>query len=105
MAAIEAIGEIGGDNALSVLHKCLEKEEYHGIAFAAIEKAGNQHFIRHLTPFVDRDNNLRELALKAIVAIADREGTKPMPSYFTSLIPCFWTCSILPGLNSKRPPL
>ncbi|MDO9287610.1 MAG: HEAT repeat domain-containing protein [Thermodesulfovibrionales bacterium] len=87
MAAIEAIGEIGGDNALSVLHKCLEKEEYHGMTFAAIEKAGTHHFIRHLTPFVDKETGLRELALKAIVAIADREGTKPMPSYFTSLIP------------------
>ena len=87
MAAIEAIGEIGGDKALSVLHRCLEKEEYHGMAFAAIEKAGTHHFIRHLTPFVDKDNNLRELALKAIVTIADREGTKPMAAYFTSLIP------------------
>ncbi|TAL27132.1 MAG: HEAT repeat domain-containing protein [Nitrospirae bacterium] len=87
LAAIEAIGEIGGDKALTVLQRCLEKEEYHGMAFAAIEKAGTQHFIRHLTPFVDRDNNLRELALKAIVNIADREGTKPMAAYFTSLIP------------------
>ncbi len=87
MAAIEAIGEIGGDKALSVLYRCLEKEEYRGMTFAAIEKAGNQHCIRHLTPFVDREDDLRGLALKAIVNIADREGIKPMPSYFMSLIP------------------
>jgi len=87
MACIEALGEIGGDKALSVLHKCLEKEEYHGITFAAIENAGDMHCIRRLTPYVDREGEMRELALKAIVNIADREGTRPLPSYFTSLIP------------------
>jgi HEAT repeat protein len=87
MACIEALGEIGGDKALSVLHKCLEKEEYHGITFAAIENAGDMHCIRRLTPYVDREGEMRELALKAIVNIADREGTRPLPSYFISLVP------------------
>ncbi|MBI4690631.1 MAG: HEAT repeat domain-containing protein [Nitrospirae bacterium] len=87
MACIEAIGEIGGDKAVSVLCKCLEKEEYRGITFTAIEKAGDNHVIKHLTPFIDKEDELRELSLKAVVNIADREGKKPMPSYFMRLIP------------------
>ncbi len=86
-ACIEAIGEIGGEKALSFLYKCLEKEEFHGMTFFALEKTGDRQFIRHLTPFVDKQDDLRELALKAIVNIADREGIKPMNSYFIGLMP------------------
>jgi len=86
MACIEAIGEIGGEKALTVLNKCLEKEEYRGITLAAIEKAGNQNFIRHLTPFVDKEDDLRGITLKAVVNIAEREGIRPMPAYFMNLI-------------------
>jgi len=87
MACIEAIGEIGGEKALTVLNKCLEKEEYRGITLAAIEKAGNQNFIRHLTPFVDKEDDLRGITLKAVVNIAEREGIRPMPAYFMNLVP------------------
>jgi HEAT repeat protein len=102
MACIEAIGEIGGSRSLSVLYKCLEKKEYHGITFSAIEKAGDQHFIRYLTPFVDRGGNLRELALKAIVNIADKTGVKPMPSYFMGLVPLLIELQKSPHTDLRR---
>jgi len=102
MACIEAIGEIGGNKALSILYKCLEKEEYRGITFAAIERAGDQQFIRHLTPFVDREDDLRELALKAIVNIADRKGIKPMPSYFMNLVPLLVDLQLSPQPELRR---
>ena len=86
MAAIKALGEIGGDSALKVLYKCLEKEDYRGITFDAIERAGNENAIRYLTPFVDRDE-MKELALRAVVNIADRRRVKLRPEYFINMVP------------------
>lgn len=86
MSAIKSIGEIGGDSALEILYGCLERDEYRGITFDAIEKAGNENSIRHLTPFVDRDD-MRELALRAVVNIAIRKGIRLMPEYFINMIP------------------
>ncbi len=85
MAAIKAMGDIGGQSALDVLYGCLEKEEYRGIAFEAIEKAGDERAIQRLTPFADRDD-LKEFALKAIIAIAERIGIRLAPEYFVSMI-------------------
>lgn len=86
MAAIKALGDIGGDVALDVLCECLEREEYRGITFEAIERAGNHRSISLLMPFVDRDE-LREFALKAIVNIAEREGIKLSEKFFINLVP------------------
>lgn len=86
MAAIKALGEIGGDGALRVLYKCLEKEDYRGITFDAIERAGNENAIRYLTPFVDADE-MKELALRAVVNIADRRRLKLRPEYFINMVP------------------
>jgi HEAT repeat protein len=86
MAAITSLGDIGGGGALSVLYPCLEMDEYQGITFAAIEKAGDENAIVYLIPFVDRDE-LRELALKAVVNIADRVGARLKPDFFPRHIP------------------
>jgi HEAT repeat protein len=85
MAAIHAIGEIGGDEALDILHECLAGGEYPEIAIAAIEKAGNRNSIRHLASCFE--GRLAEPALKAIVEIAEREEVRPQPEYFISLVP------------------
>ncbi|MDP2167529.1 MAG: HEAT repeat domain-containing protein [Thermodesulfovibrionales bacterium] len=85
-AAINSIGEIGGESALEVLYRCVEKDTYRGMAFEAIERAGNSKSIRCLTAFVDKDD-MRELALKAVVNISEREKTRPAPGYFTAMVP------------------
>lgn len=86
MAAIRSLGEIGGSEALDILYKTLEIKDYRGITFEAIERAGDEKAITYLTPFVDRDE-LRELAIKAIVNIAENKGVKIEPEYFIGLLP------------------
>jgi HEAT repeat protein len=85
MAAIHAIGEIGGEEALDLLYGCLARREYPEIVIAAIEKSGNRHSIRHLASCFD--GPLAEPALKAIVEIAKNEEVRPQPEYFISLVP------------------
>jgi HEAT repeat protein len=85
MAAVHAIGEIGGEEALNILYGLLAAREYPEIVIAAIEKAGNRHSIRYLASCFD--GPLAEPALKAIVAIAGREEVRPQPEYFISLVP------------------
>ena len=82
MAAIEALGRIGGANALAVLHQCLENKDYCGIACSALEKAGDRSSIEHLLPFLKKEE-VRELALQAIVGIAEREKTALPASLFS----------------------
>jgi len=86
MAAIRSLGEIGGDNALEILYDALALKDYRGITFEAIEQAGDLKAIARLTPFVDSDD-LKELAIKAIVNIAEKECTRIEPEYFISLLP------------------
>jgi len=89
MAALQAIGEIGGKKALCILYDCLDKEEYQGMAITAIGNKGNKQSIGHLTKFIDSPDKVfnRELALEAIVKIADRERFKPEPENFSKLVP------------------
>lgn len=86
LAAVKSLGDIGGEEALRVLYSCVEKEELRGMAFNAIEKAGDNQAIRRLTPYIEKDG-MKEIALRAVVGIAEREGTKPMPAYFLGLVP------------------
>lgn len=101
MAAIRSLGEIGGDEALSILYKTLEIKEYRGITFEAIEMAGDERAMVHLTRFVDRDD-LRELALKAIVSIAERKGLRIEPEYFVGLLPVLLELQESPHREIKR---
>lgn len=86
MAAIGSVGEIGGEEACSLLYACIEKGIYLDAVVLALEKAGNRHSIAYLTPFLS-DQNLKEIVLRAIVRIAEREHVKPQPEYFISLTP------------------
>lgn len=85
-AAINAIGEIGGEPAMTVLYRCLEKTKFSGMVFDAMEKTGDYRFIRLLTPHIG-SGKFGVLALKAMVNIADRGKARPMPGYFSSLMP------------------
>lgn len=86
MSAIKSVGEIGGERALQVLYGCLEKDEYRGITFDAIEVAGDEGAIEHITPFVERDDT-REWALKAVINIAGKVRIRIGPEYFVNLVP------------------
>jgi HEAT repeat protein len=86
MAAVGSVGEIGGEEALELLYQCLDKGIYREAAVLALEKAGNRYSIAHLTPFFS-DRNLKEIVLRAIVRIAEREHVRPQPEYFISLAP------------------
>ena len=102
MAAIKSIGEIGGPGALDALYACLEKKpQYKGMLFEAIEKAGDRNSIRTLTPFVEKDD-LRPLALKAIVNIALREKARPAPPYFASLAPLLMELRTSPDAELRK---
>lgn len=82
MAAIEALGRIGGANALAVLHQCLENKDYCGIACSALEKTGDRSSIEHLVPLLKKEA-VREVALRTIVGIAEREKTSLPASLFS----------------------
>ena len=86
MAAIMAMGDIGGEEALSILHECLENEDYREMAITALEKAGDRESLRHLTPYFDYAD-LSGHVLTAIVKIAEREHVRPHPEYFITLVP------------------
>ncbi len=86
MAAIMAIGDIGGEEALQILYKCLERDDLRQIAISAIGEAGDKEAIRRLTFCFERED-LRGEALKAMVKIAERERVRPHPEYLVGLIP------------------
>ena len=89
MSALQAIGEIGSGKALDILYGCLDKEEYQCLAITTIGNKGNNQSIKYLTAFIDRPDTMfhRELALEAIIKIAEREKFKPMPENFSKLVP------------------
>lgn len=98
-AAINALGDIGGEEALDVLYECLQRKSYCEIAISAIEKAGNRESIKHLTSCIGR-GSLGEAALKAIIRISERENVRPQPEYFIGLVPM-----LIGMLGSKNPDL
>ncbi|HYQ48553.1 MAG TPA: HEAT repeat domain-containing protein [Thermodesulfovibrionales bacterium] len=86
MAAVNALGEIGGTDALRVLRSCLEIESCRELAISALGNAGNLDSIEHLAACFDYDG-LSELALQATVRIAERHKARPQPEYFMHYIP------------------
>lgn len=101
MAAVNSIGDIGGEDALDLLYTCLDKEGYEGMTINAIERAGNRESIRYLTACFE-NSDLRELALKAIVKIAEKERIRPQPEYFIRLVPLLVEMLGLPDLEMKK---
>jgi HEAT repeat protein len=85
-AAINAIGEIGGGEALDTLYGCLEQEEHRPMAVLAIGKSGSSDSIRRLAPLL-KSGILIELVLQAVVAISLRERTLPPEGFFTDIVP------------------
>ncbi len=86
MAAIGALGEIGGAGALAVLYDCLGKGIYPEIAIAAIAKAGDRGSLERLIRCLS-EQTLRKPALRATISIAERAGVRPRPEYFFGLVP------------------
>lgn len=86
MAAIAALGDIGGERAVDILHSCLDSEEYRGIACCALERAGDIRSVEFLGRFLGKDP-VGELALKAAVNICQKNGTSLPSSYLGHLIP------------------
>lgn len=85
-AAINAIGEIGGGEALDILYRCLEHEEHRPMAVLAIGKSGGSDSIRRLAPLLN-SGILKELVLQAVVTIALREKTQPPAGFFMDSVP------------------
>lgn len=81
MAAIDALGQIGGDDALRLLYRCLEMPGVQELAIEAIERAGKQESIKYLADCLHKVE-LFEHALKAIQEISERENIRPDPEFF-----------------------
>lgn len=86
MAAINSLGQIGGEAALRVLYRCLEMPGFQETALWAIGKAGKQTSIRYLNNCL-QNAQLCEYALLAFVEIAERERVRPDPEYFMHHMP------------------
>jgi HEAT repeat protein len=84
LAAVSAIGEIGGEEALRILYGCLDRQNIREMAMHILERAGTQDSIQYLALCLANDD-LREIAVKAIITIAERERCRPRPEYFVSL--------------------
>ena len=73
MAAIEALGRIGGTKVRSLF--CISALKMKTIAAwpaLPLKRQGTWSSIEHLLPFL-KEEEVRELALQAIVGIAERE--------------------------------
>ena len=86
MAAVNALGELGGEEALEALYGCLEIIGCQEIAINAIGNAGDLNSVRHLADCL-RHDHLAELALKAIVKISERKQVSPQPEHFVQHFP------------------
>jgi HEAT repeat protein len=105
ISALQAIGEIGGERALDILYDCLENEEFQSFAISAIGKAGNKQSIKHLTPFIDRGDHIfnRELALNAVIKIAERESLRLKPENFSNVVPMLIEAINSPDIEVRKP--
>jgi HEAT repeat protein len=86
MAAIEAIGRIGGDRARQVLEQCIEWEEYLLITCEAIGRAGNRESLRHLEDHA-LAGNTGGAVVKAMVEIAEREKIRLSSAFLSRMVP------------------
>jgi len=86
MAAIDALGHIGGEDALRILYHCLEIPDYQEFAITAIGMSGKKESIKYLSGRLNHWQ-LCEHALKAILEIAERENVRPDPEFFMHHMP------------------
>lgn len=86
MAGVAAIGEIGGDKAAEVLIGCLGSESLEEIAVDTLRRFGTVSSIGFLVSHARSAIN-RELTIRAIVSIAERERIRPNAELFRELLP------------------
>jgi HEAT repeat protein len=86
MAAIDALGHIGGEDALRILYHCLEIPDYQELAITAIGMSGKKESIKYLSGRLNHWQ-LCEHALKAILEITERENIRPDPEFFMHHMP------------------
>ncbi|NJD57299.1 MAG: HEAT repeat domain-containing protein [Nitrospirae bacterium] len=101
MAAVNALAEIGGGDALGMLCSCLGIESCRELAISALGNAGDLDSIEYLAACLDYEG-LCELALKATVRIAERHGTRPQPEYFMHYMPKLMEMVKSPDPESKK---
>jgi HEAT repeat protein len=104
LSAIQSLGEIGGRKALSILYACLDREEYQGFAITAIKQAGNKDSIKYLTRFIDMPDHIfhRDIALDAIIKIAEKESIRLKPDSLKKIIPMLIDTVKSQDLDSKK---
>lgn len=86
IAAIQALGEIGGEEAVELLHGFLSRDEFRVVAVFALKKAGGEHTVNALKEFVADEEVHGPAALTAVVAIAERLDIKMPVEYFSGHI-------------------
>lgn len=86
LTAVHSLGEMGGQGALELLYDCLRRPDLQQPAIRALEKAGTRDSLGHLSRCVNNPGLGPDL-LRTIVAIVEREGSRPNPEYFLSLRP------------------
>lgn len=82
MAALQAIGAIGGGKAEETLLSFLPKREYLIVTLGALEESGQERSLLRLKELVS-DGEAGEQALVSAVAIARRLGKRLPPEYFS----------------------
>lgn len=101
MAAVHALGEIGGEHALRVIYRCLRIEGCREFAVHALSEAGDLDSIEYLAACLDYDH-LSEIALKATVRIAERHQTRLQPEYCMHYIPKLLGMMQSPDPDTKK---
>lgn len=86
LAAIDALAQIGGPEALRIFNRCLESKLHINMVFDGLERIAGRDAIKLIAQFIGNEE-LEELALKAIVNIARRNGERLRPEYFIGLVP------------------
>lgn len=82
IAVIQALGVIGGDEAVEALHGFLLKDEFRVVAIFALRRAGGEKTINRLKPFIANKDASGSAALTAVVGIVERIDLKLPSEYF-----------------------
>ncbi len=101
MAAVNALGEIGGEAAFRVLYGCLDMEGCRELAITALGNAGDLDSLGHLAACFCNEQ-LSAVALKAAVRIAERKQARLQPEYCKHHFPKLLTLLQSPDMETRR---
>ncbi|MDA8174501.1 MAG: HEAT repeat domain-containing protein [Nitrospiraceae bacterium] len=88
MAALDAMAQIGGPEALELLCSNLKNYSNPGVIISVLEKIKDLKALRVLSPYLSKNNGaIRELALKSIVNICLETGYRFPPEFFYPEVP------------------